>query len=200
MMKGNVEDGEVKLGPDEHLPDDAEEMGHILVLASGNLGLVYSTRQERRVTMEEIETGFPGLLDGLVQHEGIGWVMVHSAEHGPVVIGARGRAYLDASRVEGEDPLAAFGARAADHLRRYDAFPDAPDIYVNSFYHAETNEVAAFEELIGCHGGMGGYQTRPFLLYPAEWTLDETPLVGAAAVHRQLKQWLNNGLNNGQTI
>jgi hypothetical protein len=143
--------------------------------------------------MEEIETGFPGLLDGLVQHEGIGWVMVHSAERGPVVIGARGRAYLDADRVEGENPLAAFGPRAADHLRRYDAFPDAPDIYVNSFYHAETNEVAAFEELIGCHGGMGGYQTRPFLLYPAELELDETPLVGAAAVHRQLKRWLNNG-------
>jgi uncharacterized membrane protein YvlD (DUF360 family) len=192
MMKGNVEGGEVKLGPDQETPEDANEMGHILVLASGNLGLVYSTRQERRVMMEEIETVFPGLLDGLVQHEGIGWVMVHSAEHGPVVIGARGRAYLDAGRVEGENPLAAFGPRAADHLRRYDSFLDAPDVYVNSFYHADTNEVAAFEELIGCHGGMGGYQTRPFLLYPAEWALDETPLVGAAAVHRQLKQWLNN--------
>jgi hypothetical protein len=70
--------------------------------------------------------------------------------------------------VEGQNPLIAFGLHAAEHLRRYDAFPDAPDLYINSFYRAETNEVAAFEELIGCHGGMGGYQTRPFLLYPAE--------------------------------
>jgi hypothetical protein len=91
VIRNSVENGEAKLGPDEPMPDDAEEMGHILVLASGNLGLVYSTRQQRRVTMEEIETVFLGLLNGLVQHEGIGWVMVHSAEHGPVVIGARRR-------------------------------------------------------------------------------------------------------------
>jgi hypothetical protein len=77
-------------------------------------------------------------------------------------------------------------------LRRYDDFPDAPDIYVNSFYNAATNEVAAFEELIGCHGGLGGDQTRPFLLFPAE-------LVGAAAVYRQLKRWLGQSPGAAQT-
>ena len=47
--------------------------------------------------------------------------------------------------------------------------------------------VAAFEELIGSHGGLGGWQTRASLLYPADWARQE-PL-GAPAVHRQPK-WL----------
>jgi len=133
----------------------------------------------------------PGMLDGLVGHEGVGFIMVHSQEHGPVAIGAEGRRYLAEDRVEGKDPLADFGPNATEHLRRTDRFPDAPDILVNSFYNAETNEVAAFEELIGSHGGMGGYQTQPFVLFPAEWEIEEGELVGAAAVYRQFKRWLD---------
>jgi putative membrane protein len=160
------------------------------VLASGNLGLVYSTRLDERATLELIETLYPGLLDGLAAHEGIGFLMVRSQEHGPVVIGAQGRHYLVDGRIEGQDPLAGFGPNAATHLRRTDSFPDAPDILLNSFCRAEYNEVAAFEELIGSHGGLGGHQTEPFLLFPAGWELEEEDLVGAAAVYQQFKRWL----------
>jgi putative membrane protein len=146
--------------------------------------------------MEEIDEFYPGLLDGLVEHEGVGLVMVRSQQQGPVVISAEGRYFLDDDRVEGENPLAAFGTHAAKHLRRTDSFPDAPDILVNSFYRAETNEVAAYEELIGSHGGLGGYQTEPLLLFPAEWELATENLIGAEAVHRQLKTWLDQ-LHNG---
>jgi hypothetical protein len=44
--------------------------------------------------------------------------------------------------------------------------------------------------LIGCHGGVGGYQTQPFLFYPAKLPLNGQPLVGAAAVHHLMKEWL----------
>jgi hypothetical protein len=194
-LKGRTQDDQVVLGPDAEappeVPEDAEDEGRIIVLASGNLGLVYGTTLGRRVTLEELESYFPGLLDGLVQHEGIGFAMVRSEEHGGVVIGAGGRYYLNEDRVEGENPLAGFGPRAAEHLRRTDSFVDAPDILVNSFYDADSNEVAAFEELIGNHGGLGGYQTEPFVMYPAEWELDGDELVGAEAVYRQFKRWLS---------
>jgi hypothetical protein len=52
--------------------------------------------------------------------------------------------------------------------------------------------VAAYEELIGCHGGLGGYQTRPFVLFPSTLPLVDEPLVGAAAVHRVLKGWVSD--------
>ena len=50
--------------------------------------------------------------------------------------------------------------------------------------------MAAYEELIGCHGGLGGYQTQPFLMYPADWQLAEEDIVGAENVYKQLKGWL----------
>jgi hypothetical protein len=170
-----------------------DELPDIVVMASGNLGLVYGTRRGVRATEEEIETVYPGLLDGLVNHEGIGFVMVRSEEHGPVVIGTGGRHFLKEGIIEGEDPLTGFGPRAAQHLIREDSFPHCPDLLVNSFYNADTNEVAAFEELIGCHGGMGGYQTQPFVLHPVELKANgQEPLVGAAAVHHLMKEWVTN--------
>ena len=45
----------------------------------------------------------------------------------------------------------------------------APDLLLISQYDPELGEVAAFEELIGSHGGLGGPQTEPFILHPAEW-------------------------------
>jgi putative membrane protein len=115
------------------------------------------------------------------------------------VIGAGGRYYLAEDRVEGENPLEGFGPNAVQHLSRSDGFPDAPDILVNSFCNHETNEVAAFEELIGSHGGLGGYQTQPFVLYPAELQIGDEPLIGAAAVHRVLKEWASR-TNGKETI
>ena len=50
------------------------------------------------------------------------------------MIGAGGRRRLADDSVEGEDPLAPFGATAADHLRRHDSFPHCPDLLVNSAY------------------------------------------------------------------
>jgi hypothetical protein len=63
-----------------------------------------------------------------------------------------------------------------------------------SLYDPETGEIAAFEELIGAHGGLGGAQTRPFLLYPSDWELDQGPLVGAPMVYRQLRSWMEGKL------
>jgi hypothetical protein len=51
--------------------------------------------------------------------------------------------------------------------------------------------VAAYEELVGCHGGLGGWQTEAVLVHPAEWKIDDLPLIGADAVHRQLVHWLD---------
>ena len=69
--------------------------------------------------------------------------------------------------VEGDDPLAPFSPTAAQHLLRTDGFAHVADIMVGSFYDPELDEGCAFEELISFHGGLGGPQTRPFILHPA---------------------------------
>jgi len=107
-----------------------------------------------------------------------------------VVLGPSGRRLLRDDTVEGDDPLAPFGPFAADHIRRTDGFPHCPDIVVNSTYWDELEEVAAFEELVGSHGGMGGGQAHPFVLHPAELPWPEEPVVSSEAVHRILRSWL----------
>jgi uncharacterized membrane protein YvlD (DUF360 family) len=161
----------------------------VVVLGSGNLGLVYLMEQKRRMTLEEIEAAHPALLPAMREHPHIGWLLVRSESHGAVALGARGAHYLDEERVEGEDPLALFPPNAARHLRRTDGFSNVADIMVGSFYDPSLDEGCAFEELISFHGGLGGPQTRGFILSPPALTLPERELVGAAAVHAQLLEW-----------
>jgi hypothetical protein len=60
---------------------------------------------------------------------------------------------------------------------------------VGSFYDPELEEGCAFEELICFHGGIGGVQTRPFILHPAHLEVPDGPIIGAASVHGILAGW-----------
>jgi hypothetical protein len=106
------------------------------------------------------------------------------------VFGPRGIRYLDEDRVEGEDPTEQFGPHTIMSLKREDAMEHAPDLLFLSLYDPVMGEVAAFEELIGSHGGLGGPQTQPFILHPSDWTLDEEVPLGAPAIYRNLRRWL----------
>jgi uncharacterized membrane protein YvlD (DUF360 family) len=168
---------------------EAAPQSEAAVLASGNLGLIYLMDADRRLTLEEIEARHPRLLPALRTHPHIGFVLAHSSEHGAVALGAGGMHRLADGHVEGEDPLAGFSSNAPRHLLRTDGFEHAPDLLVNSFYDPVLEEGCAFEELISFHGGLGGPQTRPFILHPAALPAPEEPLVGAAAVHSLLTRW-----------
>jgi uncharacterized membrane protein YvlD (DUF360 family) len=167
-----------------------------VVLGSGNLGLVYLMEETRRLTLEEINERHPKLVPALREHPHIGWLLVRSSEHGPVVLGANGARSLASGHVEGKDPLAAFSPTAPGHLLRTDGFAHVADIMVGSFYDAELETGCAFEELICFHGGLGGPQTRPFIFHPPTLAAPTGPIIGAAAVHAILAGW-RRGLNGG---
>jgi len=170
-------------------PAPASTEPDLIVTASGNLGFVYFPRIAHRLSWEELEAAHPGLLTQLAAHDGVGFVVVDSDRHGPVVLGRGGISYLEEGRVEGADPLVPFGARAANEVRRHAALAHVGDIVVNSRIDDATGEVAAFEELVGCHGGLGGWQSDAVLVYPSRWSAPPS-LVGADAVHAQLVRWL----------
>jgi hypothetical protein len=191
-------DGVVELGASADKADDAMAAGgeaaplpELVVGASGNLGLISFPRLPGRVTLQTIRATWPDLITALATHPGIGLVLVRSEIHGPIAFGADGANYLAEDRVDGVDPVAKYGGHAADGLRRVDGMEHCPDIAVISLVDPGTDEVAAFEELIGSHGGLGGAQTEPFILHPKEWTVDEE-LVGAEAVYRQIRRWLES--------
>ena len=161
----------------------------VVVMGSGNLGLIYLMEERRRLTLEEIDERHPALIPALREHPHVGWLLVRSAKDGAVALGGHGVRYLADDRVEGTDPLAHFSSTAAHHLRRTDGFADVADIMVGSFYDPQLDEGCAFEELISFHGGLGGPQTRPFILYPSSFELPGDPIIGAASVHALLRGW-----------
>ena len=188
-----VADGSVMLDQDERREageGEGEELPELSVMASGCLGLVSFPRLLGRVTLEQIEELYPALLPALRSHPGIGFVMVRSAADGALALGPDGVVHLDSGRVEGEDPLAQFGPNAVRHLRRTDAFPHCADLMINSAFWPQFAEVAAFEELVGSHGGLGGTQCFPLVLHPAELEWPAEEVVGAESIHQILRGWL----------
>ncbi|MFD7290198.1 phage holin family protein [Streptomyces sp. NPDC059863] len=166
-----------------------------VVLASGNLGLISFPDVPERMSREQIDRRHPALLRTLASHPGIGFLLVRSEEHGSVVLGPGG-AEVPVDALDDSGPLAGMGPGAADAVRRTDSFPHVADIMVNSMYDPATGRVHAFEEQIGSHGGLGGEQSRPFLLSPLVLSApvpDSGELVGAERVHRVLRRWLREG-------
>jgi uncharacterized membrane protein YvlD (DUF360 family) len=195
-LRTRTSDGVVEVRPSS--VDDAsataveqeapEERPDLIAIASGNFGLVYFPRLPGRVTIEQLSATYPGLVEALSGHLGIGAMLIRSEAHGALVVGRDGINFLDENRIEGVDPVAQYGGRSREAFVRLDTMDHVPDLSVISLYDPEFDEVAAFEELIGSHGGLGGPQTHPLILHPAEWPLDEE-LVGAPAVYRQIRRW-----------
>ncbi|MCG3141959.1 MAG: hypothetical protein HDKAJFGB_03319 [Anaerolineae bacterium] len=193
-MASKTKDGVVTVGPDrdptqEQAEKKASEQAKIVVFGSGSTGLIYFTDSKERMTIEQISDLHPDLIVGLQQHPGIGLVIVKSEKNGTMVIGKGGVNYIDIGTVEGVDPLKPFGPNAALHVKRESDFEDCPDILVNTLFDPQTEELAGFENQVSHHGGLGGPQNRPFVLYPQVLPYDGKPIVWAKGLYRLLRGW-----------
>ncbi|HYJ12496.1 MAG TPA: phage holin family protein [Thermomicrobiales bacterium] len=190
LLKDRMTDGRVMLGTekDEHTLTKDE----IVVLASGNLGLISFTRWPERMSLAQVKDAFPELVAGLAGHPGIGFIMVQDEVEGGLVIGKEGVYSLESDTFEGVNPLEPYGPLAPQLLSRTNGFDTCPDILCISTFWPETGEVAAFEELIGNHGGLGGTQRNPFVLHPKELSLGDDLIVGCAALNTALRAWIEN--------
>ncbi|MDM7856151.1 alkaline phosphatase family protein [Cellulomonas alba] len=188
------------VGPDRDRADPgAPGVPDVVTVASGNLGLVWFPHEPRRLSFEDLQVRWPGLVAGLAARQGVGVVVVDSAR-GLVAVGRSGLVLLehDDAEPEGDDPLAGYAPRARADLARAARLEHSGDLLVVSAV-SPRGHVHAFEEQVGSHGGIGGDQNSALLLHPVAWEVaDElrTPvgdgalLVGAESVHAQLVRWL----------
>jgi hypothetical protein len=160
----------------------------VMVVSSGNLSMLYLTRFPTRVRQDAIEHVHPTLISGLAAHPGVGIVVVQG-EDGPMAYGSAGSHRLRDGAVVGLDPLAPYGPQARADLLRHQSAAHVGDLVVISSVDPETQEVFAFEELVGSHGGLGGWQTDAMLVHPASWPVSHV-LDSPDAVHDQLVDWL----------
>ena len=170
----------------------------LVACASGNLVLLYLTCLDSRLDRDEIGRRYPELIPGLVMHPGVALVVVDT-DVGPIALGRAGEHELATGRVLGQDPLAGFGPLAAQSLRRLAGFWNTGDLMVIGPYDEATGEVVSFEDLVGSHGGLGGWQMEPFLLHPVDLTLKHAPLIGATAVHDELRRWQGSAPERGSS-
>ena len=186
-----------KLATEQSEPEDPGGTP-VVALASGCLGLVYFTENDRRLTREELDARYPKLLSGLAACPDIGFVVVATERDGAVAIGPDGEHFLADDRIVGVDPLEGY-PNAVRHLRRTDRFEHVPDILCNGRFDPVLGDVPAFEELVGSHGGLGGTQAMPFLLSPVELPLPDAPIVGAEELHRAIKPWAEGAMHTEPT-
>ncbi|MGC5168225.1 alkaline phosphatase family protein [Luteimicrobium sp. DT211] len=176
----------------------AAEGAPLVVAASGNFAGVWVPGTDGPLPLSRLVERWPDLVPGLAAHPGVGVVVGRDDDGRPVALGAHGLRHLVTGVVEGLDPTAAYGPRAAPDLARAAGLDSAADLLVVSSVD-DAGLVHPFEGLVGSHGGLGGEQNRAVLLHPASWEVDDAlragegaarQLVGADAVHRQLVGWL----------
>ena len=165
-------------------PAEPAKATQVTAYGSGNLAQVYFDLYPRKINLGELDAAYPGMIDALVQHEGIG--IVCGYEDGiPVVLSKNGKRNLHTGEVAGEDPLkqyapddpTAYGHATIDkriwQVRRVMDFPHAGDLMVISSVYPD-GTVAALEELIGNHGGLGAEQTDAFIFHPPDVQVPDT--------------------------
>lgn len=204
-LASKTKDGAVALGPErdakESEPEEKEiEKSNVVVFGSGSTGLIYFTDSKQRMTYEQIQDAHPDLILGLINHPGVGFIIVKSETDGTMVMTKGGINFIDLNKVEGVDPLAVYGPNAAMHIRRESSFVDCPDIIVNTRFDPATEELCGFENQVSHHGGLGGPQNRPFVLYPSTLPYDGKPILHAAGLYRLMRGWREDVQNMPKSI
>jgi hypothetical protein len=183
------------------VPADPEAVAALVVAASGNLAHVYLTDEPGRVTLDVIDARFPKLVPGLAAHPQIGVVLVRRADGVLVALGESGWREITADGArggEGPDPLDSYGLSAAADLAGLDLRQHVGDIVVLGRYDRALDEVIAFEELVGSHGGLGGGQTEALFIHPSDWDVPEgSPLTGTEVHETLLRRLEKLGLRDG---
>lgn len=165
--------------------EGAPAVAQVTAYGSGNLAQVYFDLYPRKILLSELETAYPGMIAALIGHEGIGLVCGYDDDGTPVALGKTGKRNLETGEISGDDPLIpyapsdpkAYGQSSVEvrawQCQRVMNFPHAGDLMVISTVYPD-GTVAALEELIGNHGGLGGEQTDAFVFHPSDMPVGET--------------------------
>jgi hypothetical protein len=147
---------------------DQERRSDIAVRISGPLAHVYFNLSDQRLNLSDIALLYPTLLTRLIEHPGIGLVVGREGEE-TVMVGRSGTLTVDRTldRLRGSNPLHGLSDPhlQAERIDYVASFPLSGDLMLLGAW--ENGTVITFEDQIGTHGGLGGPQEKPFLLYPA---------------------------------
>jgi len=216
ILLGELQDIEARLRPsgarllraarrlvDERAPlyDEAEwdmaRRNDVVVRDSGSLAHVYFNINPRALDLSDIALLYPRLLSSLLEHPGVGWVVGRQGDQ-VVVMNQGGTLTLGRlEHVEGYHPLADLPEpdHAARQLKQLARYPHSGDLVLLGALR--DGRVVTFEDQVASHGGLGGPQDYPFIIYPAEAvpSLDERD--GPVALYEHFMRYQSEGDGDG---
>ena len=171
-----------------------DDEDHVVVCVSGSLAHVYFTGHEEPLQLEDIIAEYPGLIEALARHPGIGFVAASRRFGDAVAICEDGiRNLITGELGKTNDPLAPYHQRDrwAGELAQLLSYPDSGDLIINGAWLADRERIVVLEEQCSSHGGVGGRQNEPFVMMPAAWDVGEMDLESPETLHRLVKRELN---------
>ncbi len=165
----------------------------MVVCVSGSLAHIYFTGHDQPLQLEEICTLFPGIVEDLSRHPGIGFVAASRQFGDAVAICEDGIRNLITGEMGGKnDPLAPFGSpdRWAGELAQLMGYPDSGDLIINGAWLPDQDRIVVLEEQTSSHGGVGGRQTKPFVLLPRHWSTSVMDFESPEALHELIRREL----------
>ncbi len=166
LCGASVESAEVESSINDSDPAVRSPDADIVVTGSGNLGNIWFRSSKERLTRPRINRRYPGLIEDLLKTKGIGLLIIQESHKKYVAMGRGGELDLTSGKLTGKDPLQAYAGLTPADLLKLTRNNGAPDIAIISAVKEQTGEVYAFEELVGNHGGAGGWQRDAILLHP----------------------------------
>ncbi len=191
-------------------PDEAGGAGvaPVVVCVSGSLAHIYFTGNRDPQFLEDVIALYPGLVESLARHPGIGFVAARRRFGDAMAICEDGiRNLLTGQRSGSRDPLAPYARRElwAGELARLVGYPDTGDLVVNGAWLADWQggggRIVVMEDQTSSHGGLGGRQTEPFVVLPTAWQVGREDLASPEALHglvsRELERYRQAGPGGG---
>jgi hypothetical protein len=169
-----------------------ERHSDVAVRVSGSLAHVYLNVSEQRLSVSDIALLYPTLLAHLIEHPGIGLVVGREGEE-TVMMGRAGTLarHKTADRLHGSNPLAGLSSpgELAARIDDVASYPHSGDLMLLGAW--DNGTVVTFEDQIGTHGGVGGPQERPFILYPAGIELPSATIKSPCDLYPLFARYLN---------
>jgi hypothetical protein len=172
---------------------DLTRRNDVVVRASGSLAHIYFNVNRRRLDLSDVALLYPRLLPSLLRHPGMGWIV---GRQGNQVVVMNRQGTLTSGRlehVEGHHPLAELAEPdwAACQLRKLAGYPHSGDLILLGAWRE--GRVVTFEEQVASHGGLGGPQDYPFVIYPAGVVPSLDRLDGPLALYQHFIRYQFDG-------
>jgi uncharacterized membrane protein YvlD (DUF360 family) len=165
--------------------------GGAVVCVSGCLAHIYFRGHGEPLHLEEICDLYPGIVEDLSRHPGVGFVAASRQFGDAVAICADGiRNLITGERGGQNDPLAPYGHadRWAGELAQLLSYPDSGDLVINGAWLTDQQRIVVLEEQTSSHGGLGGAQNEPFILWPRHWTTGPMDFESPEALHALIRR------------